>query len=124
MVIKLKSVYDAPTPEDGRRYLVETLWPQERFTMDLSPCEWVHELSPSYRLRQRQNEERWSDERFREEYWKELERKEAGPWVEKILNEAERGVVTLVYSVPDPSRSSARLLKEFLEPGTVRPLDF
>ena len=49
--LQLKRVYEPPAEEDGRRVLVERLWPRgiskERAKIDL----WLKEISPSAELR-------------------------------------------------------------------------
>ena len=50
-MIKIKRIYDTPTPDDGIRILVDRLWPRglskEKAKVDL----WLKEIAPSNELR-------------------------------------------------------------------------
>lgn len=50
MLIKIKRVYEVPAKEDGKRILVDRLWPRgiskESGKIDL----WLKEISPSERI--------------------------------------------------------------------------
>ena len=78
-MIKLKRVYESPSPKDGLRVLVERLWPRgltkERAAVDL----WLKDVAPSAELRKwfGHDPARW--EQFQERYRQELrEKKNAG----------------------------------------------
>ena len=51
-MVRLKRAYDAPSPSDGVRILVERLWPsgvsKVRAAVDL----WLKDVAPSTKLRQ------------------------------------------------------------------------
>ncbi|MCI0408368.1 MAG: DUF488 family protein [Acidobacteria bacterium] len=111
--IRVKRVYEPAQRGDGRRFLVDRLWPRgikrERLTLDA----WVKEVAPSDSLRRwfAHDPHRWDE--FRRRYAAELDRRpEAwGP----ILEAARRGTVTLVYSARDSRRNNAVALKGYLE---------
>jgi len=112
-MIRLKRVYEDPSPDDGFRVLVERLWPRgvtkQRAALDL----WLRDVAPSAELRQwfGHDAAKWLG--FRERYWAELEDK---PDQLTVLQEkAATGTVTLVYAARDEEHNSALLLKEFLE---------
>jgi len=112
-MIQLKRVYDKAAPEDGKRFLVERLWPRGIKKSDLRVEAWLKELGPSTALRQWFGHEpkRW--EEFRRRYFHELEKKaEACKPIQRV---AERGRVTLVYSSHDTEHNNAVALREFLE---------
>jgi uncharacterized protein YeaO (DUF488 family) len=112
-MIKLKRVYEEPSPDDGFRVLVERLWPRgltkERAAIDL----WLKEIAPSTELRQwfGHNPERW--EEFCQRYQAELKGKDKSIKLLKEKNQA--GVVTFVYAARDEKHNSALVLKEFME---------
>lgn len=116
MGFHLKSAGDPPAASDGKRYLIETFWPEGKEAFYLSPYRWLREeVAPSYLLQSKAEVECWPPERFRQEYRKELERREKASWLEQLRSEAEKDGVTLLYSSPSPDHSPARTLKDFLE---------
>jgi len=112
-MIKLKRVYEEETPADGVRYLIERLWPRGVRKESLHIEAWLKEAGPSTELRKWFNHDpaKWSE--FRRKYFGELkQRKEA--WA-PILEAAERGTVTLLYSSHDTEHNNAVALKEYIE---------
>lgn len=113
-LLKLKRVYDPPTREDGFRLLVDRLWPRgmskERAKLDL----WLKEVAPSEELRRwfSQEPHRWAE--FKKKYQEELDSKRALLIQIKQL-EAEKGIVTLVYSSRDLKHNNAVVLKAVLD---------
>jgi uncharacterized protein YeaO (DUF488 family) len=51
MAIRIRRAYDPPLPEDGRRVLVERLWPRGIKKENLHISAWLRELAPSNELR-------------------------------------------------------------------------
>jgi uncharacterized protein YeaO (DUF488 family) len=112
-MIKLKRVYEDPSPEDGLRVLVERLWPRglskERAAVDL----WLKDVAPSPELRKwfGHDPARW--EQFQERYQKELRKQEDA--VQLLKQKGKEGTVTLVYAARDEEHNSALALKRFLQ---------
>jgi uncharacterized protein YeaO (DUF488 family) len=111
-MIKLKRVYESPSPKDGLRVLVERLWPRgltkERAAVDL----WLKDVAPSAELRKwfGHDPARW--EQFQERYRQELrEKKDA---VQLLRQKGKEGTVTLVYAARDEDHNGALALKRFL----------
>jgi uncharacterized protein YeaO (DUF488 family) len=114
MNIKIKRVYEQPDKDDGRRILVDRLWPRgltkEKAGVDL----WLKEIAPSTELRKwfGHDPDRW--EEFKERYRAELE--EAGK-MEVLRNIAERAReenVTLLFGAKDTRHNDARALEAFI----------
>lgn len=40
-MLGIKRVYDAPAPDDGKRYLVDRLWPRGLSTLELNLDGWL-----------------------------------------------------------------------------------
>ena len=101
-----------PEPADGRRILVDRLWPRGVTRDSAKIDEWLKELAPSTELRKWFGHEpdKWVD--FKERYRKELG-DQAG-LLEKIAGEARQGTVTLVYGAKDREHNNAIVLKELL----------
>ena len=112
-MIQLKRVYDKAAPEDGKRFLVERLWPRGIKKSALRIDAWLKELGPSTSLRKwfGHDPRRWAE--FRRRYFHELEKKAEA--CKPIQRGAERGRVTLVYSSHDTEHNNAVALREFLE---------
>ncbi|MGE5855037.1 MAG: DUF488 domain-containing protein, partial [Syntrophaceae bacterium] len=49
--IRIKRVYDAPGPEDGRRILVDRLWPRGLTKEKAKIDYWAKDIAPSNELR-------------------------------------------------------------------------
>jgi uncharacterized protein YeaO (DUF488 family) len=111
-MLRIKRTYDPPARGDGRRILVERLWPRGMKKEAVAADAWMKEVAPSTQLRQwfGHQEERW--EEFRRRYRKELA---AHPeaW-EPILDAEEHGTVTLLYSAHDVLHNGAVVLREYL----------
>ena len=112
-MIKMKRVYEEPSPDDGLRVLVERLWPRgmtkERAAIDL----WPKDVAPSSELRKWYGHDPAKWEEFRQRYWAELAQK---PDPLNLLRQKGReGVVTLVYAAHDEEHSGAAALKQYLE---------
>jgi uncharacterized protein YeaO (DUF488 family) len=112
-MIHLKRVYDKSDPEDGKRFLVERLWPRGIKKSEVHFDAWLKDVGPSTALRKwfGHDPKKWNE--FRQRYFHELEKNSAA-WKE-IQSAARSGEVTLVYSSHDTEHNNAVALKEFLE---------
>ncbi len=116
-MIKVKRVYDPVEPDDGKRFLVERLWPRGIRKETLAMEGWLKEVAPSDRLRRWFGHDPKKWEEFRRRYFAELEaRPEA--W-RPLLEAARAGNVTLLFSARDTAHNNAMALREFLE-GKLR----
>ena len=50
--VRLQRAYDEPSPDDGRRVLVDRVWPRGRTKEHLRLDAWERDLGPSTKLRQ------------------------------------------------------------------------
>lgn len=117
-MIRIKRTYDPAARSDGKRFLVERLWPRGMKKEALEMHAWQKDVAPSTALRQwfAHTPERWPE--FRRRYEQEL-RENKGAWW-PILEAARRGTVTLLFSAHDLERNSAVVLREFLAKRIVR----
>ncbi|OAT87149.1 DUF488 domain-containing protein [Desulfotomaculum copahuensis] len=112
-MIKLKRIYEPPGEADGRRILVERLWPRglskERAAVGL----WLKDVAPSPGLRRWFGHEpdRWPE--FKARYRAELAAKEE--LVAELAQLAGEGTVTFLFAARDEKRNSAVVLKEYIE---------
>ena len=114
MHTKIKRVYLQPGEEDGRRILVDRLWPRgltkEKASVDL----WLKEIAPSTELRKwfGHDPEKWKE--FQTRYRAELQQNTEQ--VSLLKQEAARGVVTLLFGAKDEEHNEAVVLQKLLMP--------
>ncbi len=112
-MIELKRAYDRPSTADGKRFLIERLWPRGIKKTELSVDAWLKDVAPSTTLRKwfSHDPAKWAE--FRRRYFAELD-KTPTAW-EQLRQAALRGRVTLIYSSHDQEHNNAVALKDFLE---------
>ncbi len=110
--IAIKRVYEPPEAADGRRFLVERLWPRGIRKEALKIDSWLREAAPSAGLRTWFSHDPAKWEEFRRKYRTELE---AHPeaW-EPLLEAAKQGRVTLLFSSRDTEHNNVVALREHL----------
>ncbi len=113
MPILLKRAYEKATPEDGKRVLVERLWPRGLKKEDAKIDEWLKDLAPSTKLRKwyGHDPDKWV--RFKEWYWRELESKEET--LSALALESRRNIVTFVFGSKEEKLNNAAALKEYIQ---------
>ena len=112
-MITLKRAYDSASRTDGKRFLVERLWPRGVSKAKLRVDAWLKEVGPTTELRRWFSHDpgKWSE--FRRRYFRQLDsRPEA--W-RPIASAARRGRVTLVYSSHDTEHNNAVALQQYLQ---------
>jgi len=112
--IELIRAYEAIPRDNGHyRVLVDRLWPRGVKKEDLDIDVWLKELSPSSELRKwfDHDPERW--EEFRKRYFKELSKVQ--DQVSKMLEDAGKRTVLLIYGAKDKEHNQAVALKEWIE---------
>ena len=112
-MIQVKRAYEPANSEDGKRFLVEWLWPRGVAKAGLPLDAWIKEVAPSDALRRwfGHDPEKWKE--FRRRYFNELDANQQA-W-EPILKAGRRGRVTLIYSSHDAEHNNAVALKQYLE---------
>lgn len=112
MHLQIKRVYDAASPDDGFRVLVDRLWPRgvskERAAVDL----WAKDAAPSPALRTAFHHEGMPWEQFAEAYRRELAANPAVDALRTVL--AARPSATLLYGAHDTVHNHAVLLRDAL----------
>jgi uncharacterized protein YeaO (DUF488 family) len=111
--IRLRRVYDPPGRGEGKRFLVERLWPRGVKKEALAMDGWVRDVAPGTELRKwfSHDPAKWAE--FRRRYEAELAASEAA-W-RPLLDAAREGPVTLLYSSRDAEHNNAVALRDFLE---------
>lgn len=111
--IRIKRVYEAPSDEDGRRVLVDRLWPRGLGREAARIDDWLKQLAPSGELRRwfGHDPAKWAE--FRRRYRAELESEPEGLGTLRA-QVAAGGVVTLLYAAKDQRHNNAVVLAEYL----------
>ncbi|MFF7791815.1 DUF488 family protein [Streptomyces sp. NPDC007991] len=117
--ITYRRVYEETTPEDGKRVLVDRVWPRGMRKADAHLDEWLRDVAPSTDLRRWYGHEPSRFAEFRRRYLSEL--KDAGHQqaAEQLRNLAAHDRLTLLTATKDVDHSQAAVLAEWLT-GTRR----
>jgi uncharacterized protein YeaO (DUF488 family) len=113
MPIDLKRAYDPPAKSDGRRILVDRIWPRGIAKDDLRIDAWLKDVAPSTGLRKWFGHDPAKWDEFKKRYARELEQRPEA--LEELLEKARAGHVTLVFGAKDIEHNNAVALKEILE---------
>lgn len=110
--IQIKRVYEAAVRADGKRYLVDGMWPRGISKEEVQIEAWLREVAPSTALRRwfDHKPDRWPE--FLKRYTRELDGKPES-W-QSLLLAAQAGPVTLVYAARDAERNNAQALRRYL----------
>ena len=107
---RIKRVYELPDRHDGRRILVDRLWPRgltkEKASIDL----WLKDIAPSTELRKWFGHDPGRWEEFKERYLDEL--KGNSEQIQLLKQELDKGIVTLVYGAKDEEHNQAVVIQE------------
>ncbi|NLO05919.1 MAG: DUF488 domain-containing protein [candidate division WS1 bacterium] len=112
-MIKLKRAYDAPSPQDGRRVLVDRIWPRGVSRDSAEIDEWMKEIAPSDDLRKWFGHDPALWDEFRARYFAELD--EEPELVAQLREWADGHALTLVYGARDTEHNNALALKQYLQ---------
>jgi len=112
-MIRLKRVYDPYADSDGKRILVDRLWPRGIKKEDAGLDLWLKDIAPSDGLRKwfSHDPSRWQE--FKKRYRKELEDNQEV--IDALRMDARRNTITLLYAAKDTERNNAVVLREIIE---------
>jgi uncharacterized protein YeaO (DUF488 family) len=116
--VRIKRVYDPPSPQDGRRILVDRLWPRGVSRKSARIDDWAKDLAPSTQLRRWFGHElgRWPE--FQTRYREEL--RAVSDRLGWLIAFARRGRVTLLYAARDADHNNARVLQRLVRARVPR----
>jgi uncharacterized protein YeaO (DUF488 family) len=121
MAVLLKRVYDAPSPKDGARVLVDRLWPRGLTKQAAALDLWLKDVAPSNELRNwyHAHPSQWA--KFRKQYLKELSNDSAHAALQQLYDLArkKRGL-TLLFASRNVEFNQAVILKQLIE-GERKP---
>ena len=112
--VRVGRVYDAPSPEDGRRVLVDRLWPRGVRKDDPRVDEWLRDIAPSTELRRWYGHEPALFEEFARRYEAELAEPAQAGALSALQELAAAGPITLVTATREPAISHLAVLARLL----------
>lgn len=116
MTVQLKRVYEDKANHDGKRILVDRVWPRGISKEKADLYEWLKEIGPSKELRQWFNHDPEKFEAFKKKYKKELQDGEQKASYDKLKAiQKEYKTITLIFAAKDEKYNQAQVLKEMLE---------
>jgi uncharacterized protein YeaO (DUF488 family) len=112
-LVRLKRVYDPPSPEDGVRVLVDRLWPRGLKRGAAAIDLWLKEAAPSAELRRwfGHDPRRWTE--FQERYRAELAANSLAVAALRDLIGQGRPL-TLLFAAKDAAHNNAVVLQDML----------
>lgn len=112
-MVKTKRVYDPASRDDGKRILIDRLWPRGIKKEDAKIDEWLRDIAPSTELRKwfAHDPAKWPE--FKKKYISELKKK--SELVGKLRAEAKKGTITLLFAAKDVEHDNAVVLRELIE---------
>jgi len=110
--IHIKRIYEPAEKQDGKRLLVDRLWPRGLKKETARLDEWMKDIAPSTELRKwfHQDTTRWDE--FRLKYLHELQQNDAVNTLLNLVKNNQR--VTLLYAAHDEQQNHALILQHFI----------
>ena len=112
--IRVRRVYDAPSPADGARVLVDRVWPRGLRKDAAHLTEWAKDAAPSTELRKWYGHDPEKFGEFRRRYLDELSGRVQRAELGKLRALAATGPVTLLTATRDVDISQAAVLAQVL----------
>ena len=112
-MIQVKRAYEPAAKSDGKRFLVDRLWPRGVTKEALRLEAWLKDVAPSDDLRRWFGHQPAKWDEFRRRYLAELDNRPEA-W-QPILEAARRGTITLLFGARDVEHNNAVALKAYLE---------
>lgn len=110
--VKLKRAYEPPSRSDGKRVLVDRLWPRGVRKTEAKIDEWMKDVAPSTALRKwfGHDPARWPE--FQDRYAEEVSRHPEQ--LDRLRALAREGTLTLVFSARDEAHNDAVVLRDLI----------
>ncbi len=112
-MVKIKRGYSRPSKDDGKRILIDRLWPRGIKKDDAWIDDWLRELAPSHELRKWFNHDpnKWRE--FEKRFFLELEGKR--DVIDGLVSTARKGTVTLLFGSKEERFNNAVALRLYIE---------
>ena len=116
--IRVRRVYDAPSPDDGARVLVDRVWPRGLRKDAARLDDWAKDVAPSTELRTWYRHDPAKFGEFRQRYTAELEQPVPREALSRLRALAAGKPVTLLTATRDLDLSQAAVLAGLLRDTT------
>lgn len=114
MTVNVKRIYEDPSSADGRRVLVDRLWPRGLRKEDAALDVWLRDVAPSQELRRWYGHDPDRFDEFAERYRAELADTGAAEALAELREYVSAGPVTLLTAVRDLNYAHTAVLAEIL----------
>lgn len=113
MRIRTKRVYEEPARSDGRRILIDRLWPRGLSKEAARVDFWAKSIAASNELRRWYQHDPAKWEEFRRRYFVELDANPDG--ITELRDKLSGGTNTLLFGSREEELNNASALREYLE---------
>lgn len=112
--ITYRRVYEETSPQDGKRVLVDRVWPRGMRMEEAHLDEWLRDVAPSSELRKWYSHDPSRFTEFRRRYLAELRDPGHRQAAERLRGLATHDKLTLLTATKDVDHSQAAVLTEWL----------
>jgi uncharacterized protein YeaO (DUF488 family) len=112
--VRVRRIYEEPSPQDGTRVLVDRIWPRGLTKGKADLDEWCKEIAPSTPLRKWYDHDPERFEEFRRRYRAELEQPQWAAALQHLRELAKDRPLTLLTATKQPDISEAMVLADIL----------
>jgi uncharacterized protein YeaO (DUF488 family) len=118
--LRARRVYEQAEASDGRRVLVDRLWPRGLSKGNAHLDEWLKVVAPSNELRRWYGHQPAKFAEFKRRYEVELTDPDRAAALDHLRDEAQSGPVTLLTATKDLDHSEAEVLVELIRSSEAR----
>jgi len=116
MSLQVKRIHDPVLETDGKRILVDRIWPADITPHEAEMHSWYKDVAPSEDLLGWYGDDPAKYDEYKKKYFTELD---GNPLVQAEIDQirefGKSDQVTLLHAAKDPARNNAAALKEYLE---------
>ncbi|QFG22625.1 DUF488 domain-containing protein [Actinomadura sp. WMMB 499] len=112
--VRVRRVYEPAAEEDGKRVLVDRVWPRGLSKDEARLDAWAKDVAPSTELRKWYGHDPDRFAEFERRYRDELAEPERAAALDRLRDLAATGTVTLLTATRDAARSQAAVLADRL----------
>jgi uncharacterized protein YeaO (DUF488 family) len=114
--VRVRRIYDPPESDEGKRVLVDRIWPRGMTKAKADLDEWCKQVAPSTELRRWYGHEPARFEEFVRRYHAELKEPGRSEALAHLRELAKDNTLTLLTATKQPEISEAEVLAALLRP--------